>query len=34
MTVTTGFTNIEKLNEENYETWKIHMRSARILNDL
>jgi len=24
---------IERSNEENYETWKIHMRSALILND-
>jgi len=24
----------EVLNEENYETWKIYMRSALILNDL
>jgi len=26
--------NIERLNEGNYETWRIHMRSALILNDL
>jgi len=26
--------SIERLNEENYETWKIHMRSALILDDL
>jgi len=24
---------IERPNEENYETWKIHMRSALILNN-
>jgi len=24
---------IERPNEENYETWKIHMRNALILND-
>jgi len=34
MAIPTGFTNIEKLNEKNYETWKIQMRSALILNDL
>jgi len=26
--------SIERLNEENYGTWKIHMRSALILNEL
>jgi len=26
--------SIERLNEENYEMWKIYMRSALILNDL
>jgi len=30
----TRLRSIGRLNEKNYETWKIHMRSALILNDL
>jgi len=34
MAIPTVFMNIEKLNEENYEMWKIHLRRTLILNDL
>jgi len=34
MATTTGFTNIEKLKEENNEMWKVQMKSALVLNDL
>ena len=34
MAAPTGLSNIEKLTEENYELWKVHMKSVLIFNDL
>jgi len=34
MATVTGFTNIEKLKEDNYELWKIQMKSVLVFNDL
>jgi transposase InsO family protein len=34
MATATGFANIEKLNENNYELWKVQMKSVLIFNDL
>jgi len=34
MATATGFTNIEKLKEENYELWKVQMKSVLVFNDL
>ena len=34
MAVPTGLSNIEKLTEEDYELWTVHMKSILIFNDL
>lgn len=34
MATATGFANIEKLTEENYELWKVQMKSVLVFNDL
>lgn len=34
MATSTGFANIEKLTEDNYELWKVQMKSVLVFNDL
>jgi len=34
MVTATGFMNIEKLKKDNYELWKIQMKSVLVFNDL
>ena len=34
MATATGFSNVERLTEENYDLWKVHMRSVLVFNDL
>jgi hypothetical protein len=34
MATAAGFANIEKLNENNYELWKVQMKSVLIFNDM
>lgn len=34
MASATTFSNVEKLNESNYELWKIQMKSVLVYNDL
>ena len=34
MAAPAGLSSIEKLTEENYELWKVHMKSVLIFNDL
>lgn len=34
MAFASGFSNIEKLTESNYELWKVQMKSVLVYNDL
>jgi len=34
MATAIGFTNIKKLKEDNYELWKIQIKSVLVFNDL